>query len=52
MNATIKDPAILPRLDQLGLITKQMDLATVNTFVEAERKRWQDYVTVAGIERE
>lgn len=52
VNATIKDPAIVPRLDQLGLITKQMDLAAVNAFVEVERKRWQDYVKVAGIERE
>lgn len=52
VNGTIRDPAIVPRLDQLGLIVRERDFASVNGFVETERKRWQDYVKTAGIQRE
>ncbi|ETR76300.1 ABC transporter substrate-binding protein [Afipia sp. P52-10] len=49
---TIQAPAIQPRLEQLGLISKPMDLAAVDAFVETERKRWAEYVKIAKIEKE
>jgi tripartite-type tricarboxylate transporter receptor subunit TctC len=52
INGTSKDPAILPRLEHLGLILRQLDLATVDTFVAEERKRWTEYVVIAKIEKD
>ena len=52
INGTTKDPAILPRLEPMGLILKQLDLAGVDAFVAEERKRWTEYVAIAKIEKE
>ena len=49
---TTQAPAIQPRLEQLGLISKPMDLAAVDKFVETERTRWAEYVKTAKIEKE
>ena len=49
---TITDPAILPRLEPMGLILRQLDLAGVDAFVAEERKRWTEYTRVAGIQPE
>ena len=49
---TIQDPAIQPRLVQLGLISKPMDIPAVVQFVEKERERWINYAKIAKIEKE
>ena len=52
INGTTRNPAILPRLEPLGLILRQLDLAGVDAFVAEERKRWTEYVAIAKIEKE
>jgi tripartite-type tricarboxylate transporter receptor subunit TctC len=52
VNGTTRNPAILPRLEPLGLILRQLDLAGVDAFVAEERKRWTEYVAIAKIEKE
>ena len=51
VNGTTTDPAILPRFEPLGLILRQLDLAGVDAFVAEERKRWSEYVAIAGSKR-
>jgi tripartite-type tricarboxylate transporter receptor subunit TctC len=52
VNGMTQSPAILPRLETLGLTTRQLDLAAMAAFVESERKRWTEYVAIAKIEKE
>lgn len=52
VNGTTRDPAILSRLQTLGLTVRQLDLAGMDAFVAEERKRWTEYVAIAKIEKE
>lgn len=52
INDMTKSPALQPRLETLGLTTRQLDLAEMAAFVETERKRWTEYVAIARIEKE
>jgi tripartite-type tricarboxylate transporter receptor subunit TctC len=52
INGMTQSPAILPRLETLGLATWQLDLPAMAGFVESERKRWTEYAAVAKIEKE
>ena len=52
VNGTTRDPAILSRLQALGLTVRQLDLAGMDAFVAEERKRWTEYVAIAKIEKE
>jgi tripartite-type tricarboxylate transporter receptor subunit TctC len=45
-------PAMQPRLETLGLTSRQLDLAAMAAFVEVERRRWTEYVAIARIEKE
>ena len=49
---TIKSQELAPRFAPLGLIMEPMTLTEVNTFVERERSRWTNYVTIAKIQKE
>src|ERR1700761_945206 len=52
VNDMTASPALQPRLETLGLITRQLDLAGLATFVEHQRKQWTEYVAIAKIEKE
>ena len=52
VNGMTRNPTILPRLETLGLMLRQLDLPAVAAFVEGERKRWTEYVKIANIEKE
>ena len=52
VNGMTRSPAMLPRLETLGLTLRQLDLGALAAFVEGERKRWNEYVKIAKIERE